>query len=461
MLRPTGEPVLMDLGLACSYAEQTRRLTVLGTPVGTPRYMSPEQVEGDFRAIGPATDVYSLGVILYELLTGRLPYEGPLLALFAQILTVAPEPPSRLRPELDPHIDALCLKTLAKKPEQRHPTASAFAAALVQYVREVAIPAAAAIAPALQNTPAENSPSPGPRPVCPKCGNPLEAPADKLGKRLRCPRCRSSPAVAQRKPSSRVPERPDCETLDTALLRPQPNKSGQRRPLRLRRRLIPGAVVLLILLLGVGLVGRRYLPREEASSVKGGDPSPSPRAGETGEGTPDDLSGTLQALVDGEAGGFAVEAFALGDLASVGCAKEVWDWARDDLLSWLRHDDARVRLGAAYALGKCGTHARPALPQLAETLRDEKASVREGVAFALGEMARSSPKDAAAIWERAGKLLLATLRDATPYVRCSAAGALRNCGAAARSAALNSASCWGTARTRRRCGVQRPGCLEE
>jgi hypothetical protein len=134
----------MDFGLARSFVAQSRRLTATGTPLGTPAYMSPEQVNGDPKLIGPATDVYALGMIFYELLTGQVPFEGPLVAVFAQILNTTPEPPSRLRPDLDARVDNLCLKALAKKAEDRYPTVSAFAAALVQYTREAAVPAVVA-----------------------------------------------------------------------------------------------------------------------------------------------------------------------------------------------------------------------------------------------------------------------------------------------------------------------------
>src|SRR5947209_7781975 len=90
MLTPRGEPVVMDFGLARRNAPGDVRLTQSGTVMGTPAYMSPEQVEGDVAALGPATDIYSLGVILYELLTGRVPFQGSLGQVMAQILTQPP-----------------------------------------------------------------------------------------------------------------------------------------------------------------------------------------------------------------------------------------------------------------------------------------------------------------------------------------------------------------------------------
>jgi hypothetical protein len=76
LIRPDGSPVLMDFGLARSFTEQGRRLTQSGAALGTPAYMAPEQILGESASIGPATDVYELGVILYELLAGGLPFGG-------------------------------------------------------------------------------------------------------------------------------------------------------------------------------------------------------------------------------------------------------------------------------------------------------------------------------------------------------------------------------------------------
>ena len=79
MIDPDGEPIVMDFGLARRVDDEIL-ITAPGKILGTPAYMSPEQVEGDASNIGPATDIYSLGVILYQMLTGRLPFQGSLLS---------------------------------------------------------------------------------------------------------------------------------------------------------------------------------------------------------------------------------------------------------------------------------------------------------------------------------------------------------------------------------------------
>jgi hypothetical protein len=98
--------------------------------------MSPEQLSGDMEAIGPRCDIYSLGIIFYELLTARRPFEGPTTAVMAQILYRDPQPPSRYRTDLDARLEAICLKAMAKKAEDRYATMDELATSLDRYLRE-------------------------------------------------------------------------------------------------------------------------------------------------------------------------------------------------------------------------------------------------------------------------------------------------------------------------------------
>lgn len=128
------ELVIMDFGLVWRIGAEDRRLTRRGLIVGTPAYMSPEQISGRVEDLGPRCDVYSLGVILYELLTARRPFEGPEAVVLAQILYVDPVSPSAYRPELDDQIAAICLKAVAKRSEDRYATMGEFASSLADYL---------------------------------------------------------------------------------------------------------------------------------------------------------------------------------------------------------------------------------------------------------------------------------------------------------------------------------------
>jgi serine/threonine protein kinase len=122
MIDGDGEPVVMDFGLARRVDEEVR-LTAPGRILGTPAYMSPEQVNGDPEKIGRATDIYSLGVVLYEMLAGRLPFQGTFTAVLHQIMEREPSRPSAVNPALAEGcaLECICLRMLAKSPVDRYP----------------------------------------------------------------------------------------------------------------------------------------------------------------------------------------------------------------------------------------------------------------------------------------------------------------------------------------------------
>jgi class 3 adenylate cyclase/predicted Ser/Thr protein kinase len=143
MIDHRGEPVVMDFGLAREVNNAANQ-TQAGVVMGTPAYMSPEQARGDAAAVGPGCDIYSLGVVLYELLAGRLPFVGHPLDILTQHQRDEPPRPSSLRPDLDPHIEAICLKALAKEPSRRFLRMADFAQSLSAYLAG-SVPAASAL----------------------------------------------------------------------------------------------------------------------------------------------------------------------------------------------------------------------------------------------------------------------------------------------------------------------------
>jgi tetratricopeptide (TPR) repeat protein len=127
LVDPEGRALLTDFGLARDLETHTP-LTRTGSMMGTPQYMSPEQVEGKTSEVGPLSDVFSLGLVLYELLTGRLPFEADTTAaLLQKIMNEDPKPPSRLAPNIPTDLEAICMKALMKEKEHRYSAAQAFA----------------------------------------------------------------------------------------------------------------------------------------------------------------------------------------------------------------------------------------------------------------------------------------------------------------------------------------------
>jgi len=127
LVTPAGEPKLGDFGLAHLVDSQTE-LTRAGAALGTPMYMSPEQVRGDSRSISPRTDVYALGAVLYEAVLGQPPHLGDSVQeIFSRIEREEPPVPRELRPKISRDLETIILKAIDKKPHRRYATALAFA----------------------------------------------------------------------------------------------------------------------------------------------------------------------------------------------------------------------------------------------------------------------------------------------------------------------------------------------
>lgn len=128
------ELIIMDFGLARREGSDDPELTQSGVVLGSPHYMAPEQVRAEREQIGPATDIYALGVMLYEMLTGRRPFLGVMSLVLGLIATSKPEPPSKHRVDLDPELEGICLKAMAQNPIDRFKAMRALGDALEAYL---------------------------------------------------------------------------------------------------------------------------------------------------------------------------------------------------------------------------------------------------------------------------------------------------------------------------------------
>jgi tRNA A-37 threonylcarbamoyl transferase component Bud32 len=133
LLDDDGRPHLMDFGLAKREAEDTV-MTQDGQVLGTPAYMSPEQARGESHRVDVRTDIYSTGVVLYELLTGERPFRGNRRMLILQVMDDEPRPPRQLNDKIPRDLETICLKAMAKSPARRYPSAKELAEDLRRYL---------------------------------------------------------------------------------------------------------------------------------------------------------------------------------------------------------------------------------------------------------------------------------------------------------------------------------------
>ncbi|MCS7167993.1 MAG: serine/threonine-protein kinase [Gemmatales bacterium] len=135
LLDEHGQPHVSDFGLA-KWLQESEPRTLSGAVLGTPSYMAPEQAQGLVSAITPRTDIYSLGAILYALLTGRPPFvgENP-IDIILQVLESEPPSPRQLRPEIPRDVELICLKCLEKDPARRYASAQELAEDLERVLR--------------------------------------------------------------------------------------------------------------------------------------------------------------------------------------------------------------------------------------------------------------------------------------------------------------------------------------
>jgi serine/threonine protein kinase len=111
-----------------------QKLTKSGAIMGTPQYMSPEQASGRNAEVGPGADIYSLGAVMYEMLTGQPPFTGQMMQVIAEVISSPPVSPRQRLDSIDPGLEAICMKCLEKRIERRYETMGRLAEDLRRYL---------------------------------------------------------------------------------------------------------------------------------------------------------------------------------------------------------------------------------------------------------------------------------------------------------------------------------------
>ncbi|MDC0747409.1 serine/threonine-protein kinase [Polyangium mundeleinium] len=290
--RPNGKPCLklLDFGIAKRVDAESKALTATGALLGSPLYMSPEQLE-NASTVGPRSDVWAMGVVFYQLTTGRVPFEGEWIGQVVHaIMAIEPKLPSKIRPELPVEVDAIVDQCLRKNPEERYATMGEFASAVRELLRvnSMLSPlsnllgeeayralsaelASAPTAPAFEQGPTQD----GPREAPPRAqAVTLSEPPEKLAEPRSTNETSSTPAPSGPSPApmeaapARVPEgaastqSPVSRTMSEATPPPE-------------RRASPPWIAIAVgcsLLLGVCIFVFREKPAPTAPSVPGSEP---------------------------------------------------------------------------------------------------------------------------------------------------------------------------------------------